>query len=135
MTRHGSRCLYLLTYPISPCFLFWVVVSWYTGWLQTYYIVKYGLEFLFYFILFFCFFRDRVSLCSPGCPETHFVDQAGLELRNLPASASQMLGLKACATTAWLIKYPYTSMIVYICLAQGVALFGGVALLEWVWPD
>ena len=24
--------------------------------------------------------RDRVSLCSPGCPGTHFVDQAGLEL-------------------------------------------------------
>jgi hypothetical protein len=45
-------------------------------------------------------FRDRVSLCSPGCPGTHFVDQAGLELRNLPASASQVLGLKACATTA-----------------------------------
>jgi hypothetical protein len=34
-----------------------------------------------------------------GCPGTHFVDQAGLELRNLPASASQVLGLKACATT------------------------------------
>jgi hypothetical protein len=39
-------------------------------------------------------FRDRVSLYSPGCPGTHFVDQAGLELRNLPASASQVLGLK-----------------------------------------
>jgi hypothetical protein len=34
------------------------------------------------------FFRDRVSLYSPGCPGTHSVDQAGLELRNLPASAS-----------------------------------------------
>jgi hypothetical protein len=45
------------------------------------------------------FFRDRVSLHSPGCPGTHSVDQAGLELRNLPASASQVLGLKACATT------------------------------------
>ena len=44
-------------------------------------------------------FRDRVSLYSPGCPGTHFVDQAGLKLRNLPASASQVLGLKACATT------------------------------------
>ena len=49
----------------------------------------------------FCFvFRDRVSLYSPGCPETHSVDQAGLKCRNLPASASQVLGLKACATTA-----------------------------------
>jgi hypothetical protein len=30
--------------------------------------------------------RDRVSLYSSGCPGTHFVDQAGLKLRNLPAS-------------------------------------------------
>jgi hypothetical protein len=44
-------------------------------------------------------FQDRVSLYSPGCPRTHFVDQAGLKLRNLPASASQVLGLKACTTT------------------------------------
>jgi hypothetical protein len=51
-------------------------------------------------------FRDRVSLCSPGCPGTHFVDQASLELRNLPASASQLLGLKACATTARLFFPP-----------------------------
>jgi hypothetical protein len=44
------------------------------------------------------FFRDRVSLCSPGCPGAHSVDQAGLELRNLPASASssQVLGLSVC---------------------------------------
>jgi hypothetical protein len=47
--------------------------------------------------LFVCFW-DRVSLCSPGCPGTHFVDHAGLKLRNLPASVSQVLGLKACAT-------------------------------------
>jgi hypothetical protein len=40
-----------------------------------------------------------VYLCNPGCPGTHSVDQAGLELRNSPASASQVLGLKACATT------------------------------------
>jgi hypothetical protein len=60
------------------------------------------LLFLFFFSLlfFFLFFQDRVSLCTPGCPGTHSVDQADLELRNLPASASQVLGLKACATTA-----------------------------------
>jgi hypothetical protein len=51
----------------------------------------------------FFFFLDRVSLCSPGCPGTHSVDQAGLELRNLPASASQLLGLKACAIAARLL--------------------------------
>jgi hypothetical protein len=47
----------------------------------------------FFFFLVFCF-GDRVSLCSPGCPGTHSVDQAGLELRNPPAFASQVLGLK-----------------------------------------
>jgi hypothetical protein len=44
-------------------------------------------------------FGDRVSLYSPGCPGTHFVDQAGLELRNPPASASRVLGLKVCSIT------------------------------------
>ena len=54
-----------------------------------------GLVWFCLFVLF-CFvaFQDRVSLCSPGCPETHSVDQAGLELKNPPASASQVLGLK-----------------------------------------
>jgi hypothetical protein len=53
----------------------------------------------FFFVFCFLFFRDRVSLCSPSCPGTHFVDQAGLELRNPLVSASQVLGLKVCATT------------------------------------
>jgi hypothetical protein len=39
---------------------------------------------LFYFFIFiFLFFRDRVSQCSPGCPGTHFVDQAGLGITRL----------------------------------------------------
>jgi hypothetical protein len=78
---------------------------------------------LFCFVLFcfvlFCFvlvwfglvwfgFQDRVSLCSPGCPGTHSVDQAGLKLRNLPAYASQLMGLKACATT---VQWVSTSFI------------------------
>jgi hypothetical protein len=43
----------------------------------------------------------RVALADPG---THSVDQAGLELRNPPASAYQVLGLKACITTAQLVR-------------------------------
>jgi hypothetical protein len=53
----------------------------------------------FFFFFVFLAFRDRASLYSPGCPGPHSVDQAGLELRNPPASASRVLGLKACATT------------------------------------
>jgi hypothetical protein len=56
-------------------------------WLPTIYI------FVLFCFLFFVF-QDRVSLCSPGCPGTQFVDQAGLELRNPPASASGVLGSK-----------------------------------------
>ena len=58
------------------------------------------ISFFLSFFFYFWFFRDRVSLYSPGCSGTHFVDQAGLELRNRPASASQVLGLKMWATTA-----------------------------------
>jgi hypothetical protein len=56
--------------------------------------------------LFVCLvlvFRITVSLYSPGCLGTYSVDQAGFELRNLPASASQVLGVKVGATTAWLL--------------------------------
>jgi hypothetical protein len=55
----------------------------------------------FYLFIYFLVFQDRVPLCSCGCPGTHSVDEAGLKLRNLPASASQVLGLKVCANTAW----------------------------------
>jgi hypothetical protein len=53
--------------------------------------------FTFLLLLLLLVFRDRVSLCSPGCPGTHFGDQASIKLRNPPASASRVLGLKACA--------------------------------------
>jgi hypothetical protein len=66
---------------------------------------------LSFFFFFFLVFRDSFSLYSSGCPGTHFVDQAGLELRNPPASASQVLGLKACATTpsCWAVLKNYIS--------------------------
>jgi hypothetical protein len=63
------------------------------------------LHFFFVVVFGFLVFRDRISLCSPGCPGTHSVDQAGLKLRNPPASASQVLGLKACATTPGCISF------------------------------
>jgi hypothetical protein len=64
-------------------------------------------------------FWDRVTLCSPGCPGNHFVDQAGLELRNPLASASWVLGLRACATTAqpdFSLKLTQQSMFFLITL-------------------
>jgi hypothetical protein len=74
----------------------------------------------FCLFVFVFVFWDRVSLCSPGCPGTHSVDQAGLELRNPPASASRVLGLKACATTPgwgsfddWLAPHGLLSLLPY----------------------
>jgi hypothetical protein len=54
---------------------------------------KYCLKLIFFGCLFVCLFFETRFLC---------IALAGLELRNPPASASQVLGLKACATTAQL---------------------------------
>jgi hypothetical protein len=75
------------------------------------------------FGLVFFVFQDRVSLCSPGCPGTHSVDQVGLELRNVPASASQLLGLKVCATTAWQLLW-FGFVFCFLCVGFFVC-FGG----------
>jgi hypothetical protein len=60
--------------------------------------------FVFFKILFLCIALAVLELS---------VDQAGLELRNPPASASQVLGLKACTTTAWL-TYNFKKYITFI---------------------
>ena len=54
--------------------LFVCLVGWLVGWVFVVVVV----------VLFF----DRASLCSSGCPGTHFVDQADFELKDSPASAS-----------------------------------------------
>ena len=53
-------------------------------------------SFFFFFPLVLCiwFSQDRVSLYSPGCPGTRSIDQAGLNFRNPPASASQSAGIR-----------------------------------------
>jgi hypothetical protein len=81
---------YSVKYNVFGLFGFWFFLwRFLVGWLV----------FLFCFLGFFFFFWffETVSLCSPVYSGTHSVDQAGLELRNPPASASQVLGLKAHA--------------------------------------
>lgn len=46
-----------------------------------------------------CLPPQRVSLCGLGGPGAYSANQAGLELRDLPISALQVLGLKASITT------------------------------------
>lgn len=52
-------------------------------------------------LVLFCFVETG-SLGSAGCPGTHHVDQAGLELTEIHLSASQVLGLKGIHHT-WLL--------------------------------
>jgi hypothetical protein len=89
-------CSYPLSHLTSPLIFFKIVLRQLTKRKKKN--ARYGLVLLLpaqesfttdvMFVFFFFFWcgecRDRVSLCSPGCPGTHSVDQAGLELRNLP---------------------------------------------------
>jgi hypothetical protein len=50
----------------------------------------------------FCFFETGFLCVALAVLELTHLEQAVLKLRNPPASASQVLGLKVCATTAWL---------------------------------
>jgi hypothetical protein len=47
----------------------------------------------FLFVCFVLFFETGFLFVALAVLKNHFVDQAGLELRNSPASASQVLGL------------------------------------------
>ena len=73
------------------------------------------MNYLLFFFLFCFVFRDRVSLYRPGCPGTHSVDQGGLELRNPPASASQVLGLKVYVTTPSYLVVVVVVVVVLVC--------------------
>ena len=107
-------CLTNLIFCLPVLGFFVCLFGWLVGWLV------FGLGFFFCFCFFgffvffgffegggwvfgFWFFQDRVSLCSPGCPGTHSVEQDGLELRNPPASASQSWDYRMHATTAQLL--------------------------------
>jgi hypothetical protein len=59
---------------------------------------------MFFMFVCYCVF-ETVFLCVVLASRTHAVDKAGLELRELTASASWLLRLKACVTTARLISY------------------------------
>jgi hypothetical protein len=59
--------------------------------------------FFFVFCFLFFFFEAGFLYVVLAVLELSSVDQAGLKLRNPPASASHVLGLKVCVTIAQLI--------------------------------
>jgi hypothetical protein len=92
---------------------------------------------LFCFVLFlFCFFETGFLCIALAVLElTHSVDQADLELRNLPASASQVLEFKACTTTTRRhpVSMKLTSALGVVTLGVvtlGVVTLGVVTLVE-----
>jgi hypothetical protein len=68
----------------------------------------------------------QVSSCSLGYPRSSSVDQAGLKSRDPPGSASHVLGLKVCTTTAQLEQFSYLTIRVFIYL---------IYIRLNVWPD
>lgn len=56
-------------------------------------------------------FWERISLSGLGA---RCIDQAGLELRHLPASASQLLGLKACTQPGPQILCFYVCLLYFV---------------------
>jgi hypothetical protein len=78
-------------------------------------------------IIFVCFvfvFGDRVSLYSPGCPGTHFVDQAGRILFLVYITRLTILLLKHM----WILKVFW---FVLFC-GDRVSLCSPVAILELI---
>lgn len=73
------------------------------------------------------FLKDRHSLDSPGFPRIHHGDQAGLELRDPPASASRVPGLKEYPHHIWqwcIYFWWYTIVFGFnsqICLVAGTS--------------
>jgi hypothetical protein len=80
---------------------------------------------LFCFVLFcfVLFFWDRVSQYSSGCPGTHFVDQAGFELRNLPASASQVLPGLFWVLKIFISRFPSVWVLLILFPLSSLGLF------------
>lgn len=61
----------------------------------------------------FFLFSKQVSPCSPSCPGSYFVDQAGLELRDLPVSVSGT-GIKGICHHAWLFFFLSIAVLTFL---------------------
>ena len=86
------------------------------------------------FFSFVLFFKPEFHyVCCSGCPGTLSVDQAGLELRDVPASASHVQGLKACTTTTWHWVFDAPCFVNKVCLTYVPMAMNGMKVKPWVW--
>lgn len=60
---------------------------------------------IIFICLFACFiylFKDRASLCGPGCPGALYIEQTGLHLTDSPVSLLPNAGIKGLCHSAQL---------------------------------
>lgn len=90
------RCIYLAlvvpTLSLSPSHSFWTAGSF--PFPNNLYLFYYPPSFVF---------QDTVSLCSPGCSRTYYVDRLAFNLQRSSASASQKLRLMVYVSTLGLL--------------------------------
>ena len=86
--------------------------------------IHFLVSFKFYFILYL--FRDRLSLCSPGCPGTCLIDQAGLQLTEiylpLPPECWDLRCVPLCPAdicfiTFYILGWRCSSVVKFVLLA------------------
>jgi len=69
---------------------------------------KLGVFYNFNFF-FFCFFEEKVSLCSPGCPESRYVERVASNVNGPPASGSRVPGFNVG-------QHAQLSLCLFVCL-------------------
>lgn len=63
----------------------------------------------YFFFCIFGFIETGVSLCSSGCPRTHYVYQAGLDLTGVGIKGTLEPALSLCSNVVF-------SICVYVCI-------------------
>jgi hypothetical protein len=69
-----------------------------------------------FFLRIFFFFKDRVSLYSPGCPGTHFCRPGWPRTQKSACLCLRVLGLKACTIPTqflWIFFSPFQRQVSY----------------------
>ena len=80
---------------------------------------------LFDCFLFICLFCDRVSVCNPGCPETHYKIWAGLKLTIKSGLALQVGPFPATVSRVRvkIVSYHTQMTLYFYCCLMEVGVF------------
>jgi hypothetical protein len=105
------------TYRNQPVVFYFLKVSSFFLFVLVFFFLFFCLVGFFLFVcFFFVFSRDRVSLCSPGCPGLCRPGWPRTQKSACLCLSKKVLGLKVCATTpslklSYLLLFSYSIMI------------------------